>query len=268
MSCARRLSSSTATFWSNQTASTFRPATRTFTAGGVRECRSQSRTNFSSSLALRPGELGAVALERRAQCGAPRTAAAEYGVHLVERHEAQVLGLGERAPQLLKSRTTLAMSSSVSAGGVTGRRLCSDALAVCAAVHPHTGQRQAATRGDHMHPPRHRLHESQPPAARHVTERSAGAGIEQRGRQPSLYSKCKMAQRIDARVNLMQTLIRRPPGNDGPPDATSHQLGMGNDSPLARRQLGQPNFAFASDRWYGIAEVRAWADHGPDGVTR
>ena len=51
-----------------------------------------------------PGQLGAVASERRAQRGAPRSAAAESGLDLVERHEPQVLGLGEGAAQLSEAQ--------------------------------------------------------------------------------------------------------------------------------------------------------------------
>ena len=91
------------------------------------------------------------------------------------------------------------------------------------------------------------------------------ARIEQRGRQPPLQCQATMTNRVDVRMNAVQTPVLQPPRDSTRRQPDLFELHSADDAPLALGQL--PNFSFRNPRPRGGRGLQNLG-HGGDGARQ
>jgi hypothetical protein len=123
-----------------------------------------------------------------------------------------------------------------------GEPFLPDAVDTSAPVHPYITQGPPLTGSSHVQPAWLGRHDAQPPAGSRVAERSTSARVEESGSHFPFYSKSKMPNRIDARVDPVQPPFVLPPRDACRCKADLFELDARHDPPLPVGQLRHPNF--------------------------
>jgi hypothetical protein len=190
--------------------------------------------------AQRLGQLGQLGGEPPPQRRRARPPLAAPGDHSWRIEQVAVIGLGHPAPQVIEREHRGELEERL------GRRAdrqppMHDAVYSPRHVEPQTGARSSSMAGVEVDDRRFRVEQAPQPAGGRMAEGGIGPGVEDRGHQPAVDRKRRVAERVDPGVNSHQPAACDRTCGRGVADPALAQLAPSHHTPLALRQLPEPN---------------------------